>query len=228
MQVNIRCRPSYAMAYLLLAHDEVVYVERGAMAAMSTGVEVRGSLGGEGIVRAVKRRAFGGETLLFSEFHSQYEGAWVAVSPPYPGDVETVDISPENPLLLESGALLAYSKGVVGDVRYTGLKTIVMHEGIALIELSGTGQAVISSYGGIEEFELAPGEDIIIDTGHIVGFSADMAFDVGPLGSVSRSITSGEGIVARLVGPGRVYIQTRAEKELRSWLFPDHLQNEQH
>ena len=213
------------MAYLYLSYKERVYVERGAMGAMSLGFSIGAGLGGEGVVKAAKRRVFGGETLLFSEFTAEYEGAWVAVSPAFPGDIEVIEVDEAHPLLVETGSLLAYSQGVHGDVRFTGLKTMVMHEGVALIELAGNGQAVLSSYGGIERFVLGEGDEIIVDTGHIVAFSETVEFNVGPLSSVTHAVTTGEGFVASMTGPGIVYIQTRAEQALRSWLFPENDQN---
>ena len=228
MHVNIRCRPAYAIAYLILGYDERVYAERGAMATMSTGVKMKGTLGGDGALRALKRKAFGGESLLFTEFRAQTEGAWVGVAPAYPGDIQVLDISQLEPMMVESGALLAYAPGVSSNVAFTGLRTMAMHEGIALLELQGAGTAVISSYGGIDEVELGAGDEVIVDTGHIVAFSASMRFDVGPLGSVGKSVTSGEGLVAKFTGPGRVLVQTRAEQSLRDWLFPNGAQNTGH
>ena len=226
MQVSVRCRPAYAIAYLVLSHDEHVYIERGSMATMSTGIELKAGFGGEGFGRALKRRYLGGETLLFTECHAQIEGAWVAVSPAYPGDVDVIDM--EEPMLIEAGSLLAYSKGVSSDVRITGLRTMVMHEGVTLIELEGEGTAVLSAYGGIDEIMLGPGEQVIVDTGHIVGFSASTSFDVGALGGITTAAMTGEGLVAKFTGPGRVLIQTRAEEPLRNWLFPDAQQNTGH
>src|ERR1035438_7947734 len=137
MQVNITGRPAYALAYLVLEYDEVAYIERGSIAVLSDGVEVHGTFGGDGIVRALKRKAFGGESLLFTEVHAQVEGVWVAAAPPFPGDVEDVLVTPDSPVMIESGSLLAYSKGVAGDARYSGLKTVLLHEGIAMLELRG-------------------------------------------------------------------------------------------
>ena len=225
MHVNIRCRPAYALAYVTLSYGEKVYVERSAMATMSGGLDLHTGFGGEGVGRAIKRRYLGGETLLFNECVAEVEGAWIAVAPRYPGDVEVIEVSAEKEWLIEAGSLLAYSEGVHSDVRFSGLRTMVMHEGVTLIEVAGLGEALVSSYGGIEELTVGPGEQLIVDTGHIVAFSKEMQFDVGPLGSFRTAVLSGEGIVARFTGPGRVLIQTRAEAPFRQWLLPDQFQN---
>jgi len=228
MQVSVRCRPAYAMAYVIMGYDEIVYIERGSMATMSAGVALKAGFGGEGLGRALKRKYLGGETLLFTECHAQVEGAWVAVSPAYPGDVDVIDLDHTEPMLVEAGSLLAYSHGVRSDVQFSGLRTVVMHEGITLIKLDGPGQAVLSAYGGIEEIPLGDGEEIIVDTGHLIGFSANLTFDVGALGGITTAVTTGEGLVARFQGPGRVLVQTRAEQAFRDWLIPESGQNTGH
>lgn len=228
VNVQIRCRPAYAIAYLILDYQESAFVERGAFVSCTAALSARAGLGGEGPVRALKRKAFGGEPLLFNEFTAEAQGAWVAVAPAYPGDVDCVDITEATPLLVESGSLLAYSSGIHSDVRYTGARTLVMHEGIALIEVEGNGQAVISAYGGIDEVSLQDGETLTVDTGHIVAFDAHMSFDVGPMGSITSSVLTATGFVARFTGPGRVLLQTRKEVAFRDWLFPDHSQNSPH
>ncbi len=220
MHVEVHGRPSYALAYLFLNYEESAFVERGSIAALSEGMDVRGSLGGDGVVRAIKRKAFGDEPLVFTEVNANIDRAWVAVAPPFPGDVQAVPLDGQTSLLIETGALLAYSTGVHSDVRYSGLKTVALHEGVVMIELTGTGLVVLSSYGAIEESALADNESIIVDTGHLVGFTSTVTFDVGALESITKSVVTGEGLVARLTGPGRIYLQTRAEQDLRSWLFP--------
>jgi uncharacterized protein (TIGR00266 family) len=228
MRVELRCRPAYTLAYLILDHDETVFIERGAMAAMSSGLQLRAGLGGEGLSRAIKRRYLGGEPLLFTRLTADVQGAWVAVAPPYPGDVEVLGVGQQETLLIESGSLLAYSNGIQSDVEFSGLRTLVMHEGITLIRLEGAGQVAISAYGGIEEITLTDGEEVIVDTGHIVAFSESLTFDVGALGSLSTAALTGEGLVARFAGRGRILIQTRAEEPFRNWLFPDRAQNTGH
>jgi uncharacterized protein (TIGR00266 family) len=213
------------MAYLVLAAGEPAFVERKAMAAMSSGVSVRASTGGTGIGRALARKAIGGEGLVFSCYVGDLTDAWVAITPPYPGDIETIEVAPGREMLLETGALLAYSGGVDVSLRYGGMRGVVMQEGIAFLRVCGEGQAVVCSYGAIEHLAVGPGEDLIVDTGHIVAFTDGMEFGLELLGSAATSALTGEGVVARFRGPGEVLIQTRAERDLRGWLLPDREQN---
>jgi uncharacterized protein (AIM24 family) len=66
---------------------------------------------------------------------------------------------------------------------------------------------------------------MVVDTGHIVGFSDNMQPKIGMMGSATTAITGGEGLVGVFEGPGVILMQTRAEQELRNWIFPDKEQN---
>jgi uncharacterized protein (TIGR00266 family) len=190
------------------------------MAAMSAGVSVSAGLGPGGVTKAVLRKQLGGESFFMTRYASSIHGAWVALAPKYPGDVEHSTLDGDSALLIQSGSLLAVSSGVSVDVRWAGMRSIAMREGSMLLRVAGTGNVLMSSYGGIQRFELADGEQMIVDTSHLVAFSEDISFKIGPLGGVGVAALSGEGIVAKLTGPGLVYIQTRAETGLRGWLFP--------
>jgi len=189
------------------------------MAVMSGGISVRAATGG-GVASAIARRALGGESFVYSSFTADIHGAWIAVAPPKPGDVEVISLS-NRPMLIQSGALLAYSEGVDVSMRYGGVRSVVMQEGVVFLKASGAGDALVCSYGAIETITLGPGESLIVDTGHLVAFSEDMQYAIGPLGSVATSALTGEGIVSQFTGPGDVVIQTRAERDLQSWILPE-------
>jgi uncharacterized protein (TIGR00266 family) len=224
MRVNITCSPSYSMAYCFLDADESVLVESGAMAVMSAGVRVSAGVGPGGVVKATMRRALGGEGFFMGRYTADVQDAWVGVAPRYPGDVAVEELHGPG-LLVEQGAMLAVTDGVDVDVRWAGMRSIVLREGATLLHCDGTGTLLVGSYGGIQRFELAPGEQLIVDTGHLVAFSDTMKIRVGPLSSVATSAIVGEGLVAVFEGPGLILVQTRAEQALANWLFPDKRQN---
>lgn len=223
MQVQLECSPSYTLAYCYLALGETVYVESGAMVMMSEGLEVAGGVGPGGISSAAVRKIFGGQNFMMGRYSATHQGAWVAAAPPYPGDIASIDLQQET-FHVQQGSLLAVSENIDFDVKYAGVRSIVLREGATMLRLSGTGQILVSSFGGLQRFDLGGEDRLTVDTGHLVGLSDTVGLRVEPLSGVKTSVLTGEGLVARLSGPGTVFVQTRAEQELRSWLAPHRAQ----
>jgi uncharacterized protein (TIGR00266 family) len=224
MRVKIEAPGAYAMAYITLDHGQTVYVERGGLVAMSAGVQVGTGVKG-GVARSAMRKMFGGEDFFMGRYTANMHGAWVAVSPPFPGDITTVDITPERPLLVEAGALLAAEAGLDVGVKVAGLSPLLLKVGVTMLSLSGTGGALFGTYGSLLHFPLQAGQQLVVDSGHLVGYTPNMRVEFGFLGGLVTAATSGEGLVGQFTGPGEVFVQTRAEQSLRTWLLPAQAQN---
>ena len=217
MQSEVMYSPAFATAKLTLAAGESVRAESGAMLAMSAGIAMETSTQG-GVLKGLKRSLLGGESFFMGKYTAEVHSAWVGVASKYPGDAPCLDLDGEG-MRIETGALLAVSEGVSVDVKYAGLGNIVIREGATMLHVDGIGKVVIGTYGGIQRFELNEGEEMIIDTGHLVGVADTVKMRVGPLSSVSTAVFTGEGLVARMLGPGTVIMQTRAEQSFREWLM---------
>lgn len=227
MKVSFHSQPAYSLAVCYLEYGEVIRTEPGSMATMSDGVSVKADMGPGGLKRGIMRKALGGESLFMARYQATVENAWVALAPKYPGDIAEVQLHAGGPgLISEAGSLLAIADGVNADVKWGGLRNIALREGATMLHLDGHGTALICSYGGIVQHDLAPGQKMIVDSGHLVAYSDTISTRIGPLSGLVASQFTGEGLVAELTGPGHVYIQTRSETEIRSWLMPTRAQNE--
>jgi len=220
MEVSLACAPAYSVAYVHLEAQESVFAEKGAMVAWSAGVEVSARMHG-GVVRSAVRRAMVGESFFFSRYRSQIHGGWVALAPRFPGDIVPVEVGVSGPLLVQSGSLLGYAEQVDVLTRVGSFQQVVMREGATVMRAEGTGQVLLCAYGGIQRFQVEAGQQMIVDTGHLVAWSESLQLKVGPLSGVVTSALTGEGLVCAFTGPGVVFIQTRAEQQFASWLFPD-------
>lgn len=225
MKVNIQCPASYAIAYCYLESGETLRAESGAMAVMSDGLEVKAGAGPGGVAKGILRKTLGGESFFMTNFKAIVHGAWVGLTPRYPGDITAVEITPDRGLMAETGSMLALTSGLDLDVRFAGVGRFVLREGAVMNRIRGEGTALLCTYGGIQRFDLAAGERMVIDTGHLVAMSEGMPMRTGPLTGIVTAAMSGEGLVAELEGPGLVLVQTRAEQQLRSWLLPHRAQN---
>lgn len=54
----------------------------------------------------------------------------------------------------------------------------------------------------------------------MVAFDDSVQYDVGRSGGWKSTLFSGEGLVVKLTGPGRFFMQTRSEESFLSWLIP--------
>ncbi|HZL82828.1 MAG TPA: AIM24 family protein [Candidatus Deferrimicrobium sp.] len=83
-----------------------------------------------------------------------------------------------------------------------------------------SGMFFMSSYGAIHAVTLAPGEQLVMDTGHMVAFDATMGYHVRTVGGLKQTLFSGEGLVVDLTGPGTIYMQTRNFGAFVNYLVP--------
>jgi uncharacterized protein (AIM24 family) len=74
--------------------------------------------------------------------------------------------------------------------------------------------------GTLVERELAPGEELHVDTGCVAAFTSTVDMDVERVGSVKSMFFGGEGVFfARLRGPGKVWIQSLPFSRLAARMF---------
>jgi uncharacterized protein (TIGR00266 family) len=218
MEIHVQHRPSYALAVAQLEPDETIQVEAGSMVGMSAGVRVETQARG-GLLKSLARSMLGGESFFINTYQASGQGGQVLLAPALPGDIVVRQMAGEN-LLVQSGSYVASSEEIDVGTKWGGPKTFFAREGLILLRVSGTGTLVLSSYGAIEEMELAAGESFTVDTGHLVAFSDRLGFKVRSVGGLKSTLFSGEGLVVDLTGPGRFWLQTRSEDAFLTWLIP--------
>ncbi|NIV29598.1 MAG: TIGR00266 family protein, partial [Anaerolineae bacterium] len=101
-----------------------------------------------------------------------------------------------------------------------GAKTFFGSEGLIMLRVRGTGTLIVSSYGAIHPIELEPGQEYIVDTGHLVTFEEQVGFEVKKVSGWKSTLFSGEGLVVELKGPGKVTLQSRSQDSFLAWLIP--------
>ncbi len=217
MQIEIKHSPAFASATVMLAPNEQVKAEAGAMILKTPSVNIETSTQG-GFMKGL-RRSLGGESFFMNTFTAGPEGGEVAFAPDLAGDIVTWTLSGQT-VFLQSGAYLASAIGVEVDSKWGGAKTFFSGEGLIVLKVSGHGEVLVSSYGAIESRELKAGEMISVDTGHVVAWSDGVTYQVRKVGGWKSTMLSGEGLVVDLTGPGVVYTQSRSPEAFLGWLIP--------
>lgn len=218
MEVNIQHRPSYALAVAELEPNERIQVEAGSMVGVSADMTIETRAQG-GLLKSLARSMLGGESFFVNTYQASDQGGRILLAPALPGDMVVQPMQGET-LLVQSGSFVASSRGIDLSTSWGGAKTFFAREGLILLKISGTGTLVLSSYGAIDEMELADGETFTVDTGHLVAFSDKLGYSVRRVGGLKSTLFSGEGLVVDLTGPGHLWFQTRSEDAFLTWLIP--------
>jgi uncharacterized protein (TIGR00266 family) len=198
---------SFALAVVQLQPEQAIAAEAGAMVSMSGNVELHSELKG-GVFGALKR-AVGGESAFVSTFTARGGAGEVTLAPGAPGDV--VGIEMQNQVFkVQSSSYLAGDTSLQIDTKWGGARSFFGGEGLFVLQVSGSGLLLVSSFGAIHRKMLRPGERYVVDSGHLVAWEGQMQYQLRKAAkSFFRSFLSGEGVVAEFMGPGEILIQTR-------------------
>ncbi|MHC4509263.1 MAG: TIGR00266 family protein [Planctomycetota bacterium] len=217
MEHEVLYRPSYSLLKVRLQRGEAVSAEAGAMVSMSGSIEMQTAAKG-GLFGALKRSVLGGESFFINTFKAADPGE-VTFAPTLAGDIRALELKGQT-VYAQSGSYIASSPEIQVDTKWGGAKTFFSREGLFLLQISGTGDVFLSSYGAIHEVDLQPGQKYIVDTGHMVAFAEGVGYGVKRVGGLKSTLFSGEGLVCELTGPGKIMIQTRSADAFLSWLIP--------
>jgi uncharacterized protein (TIGR00266 family) len=199
------------MVSIELDPGETVRAEAGAMLYMEPGIEMETSTGG-GFLKGIKR-AFAGESFFITSFTQRGEGkACAAFAAPYPGKIIPLDLGAlGGSFLCQKDAYLCSAKGIEISIAFTKKLGAGLFggEGFILQRLQGDGLAFVHAGGTVFEKDLVAGETIRVDTGCLVALQETVEYDIQFIGGFKNALFGGEGIfLAKLTGPGRVYLQT--------------------
>ena len=215
MEFRIDGNPDYGELTVALDANEPILAEAGAMSRMARHMELRTRVLG-GVLRGLARKLFGGESFFLGEYRHPH-GGWLTLSPRAPGEVRHRALAGEE-LVLTAGSFLACSPGVDLRTRFGGLRAMFSGKGAFFLRCRGTGDLFFHSFGAILEKEV-DGE-LVVDTGHVVAFEPALDFRIRGMGGVKQTLFSGEGLVMRFSGRGRLWLQSRTLGELAGWLSP--------
>lgn len=213
MEAETRNRPSFANVLVKLEPGDKIIAEADAMASMSGNVVMRTRWSG-GFFGAVLKRVFGGESLFVNEFSAD-EPAELVLTQGLPGDIECIELKGTS-LFLQPGAFLACETGVSLGLKWAGMASFIGGEGLFRLKVSGNGRVWFSGYGGIFTREIT--DEYVVDTGHLVGYEPTINIRVGMAGGIFSSFFGGEGLVTKVRGPGRIYMQSRNFSGLTAWM----------
>ena len=199
-----------AVEVLFDAPGEEMYTQSGGMAWMTEGIEMATNTRG-GLMKGLGRM-LSGESLFMATYKAQTAGSSIAFASTVAGRILPVDVTATGGMICQKGAFLCAESGVDLSVTFSKKFSAGLFggEGFILQQLGGQGMAFLEIDGDMVEKNLAPGEVLKVDTGNVVAFERSVSYEVETVKGLGNIFFGGEGLfLTRLVGPGRVVLQTQ-------------------
>ncbi|RLF06756.1 MAG: TIGR00266 family protein [Thermoprotei archaeon] len=217
MEWEFSGKPSYTVLKIRLNPGEWLQAEPGAMMLMRGDIETKTTTGG-GIIKGFLRSIASGESMFLNTYIARGPSEiWLA--PGAPGDIMYVPLN-GNSYIVQNFSYLAHHGDIRFDIEWGGLKSLFAEGELLWLKLSGYGGFWVNAFGSIEVVDLQAGESMTVDNFHFVAMNAGMRYNIRKFGGWKSFILGGEGIVADIYGPGRIYLQTRTIPVLASLIQP--------
>lgn len=212
--------------HVSLKQGESIFCESDAMVMMEANLDLASSMQG-GILQAAMRRLANGESFFQQRIEAKRGDGDCLLSPTMPGAMEILDIGARQ-FNLSDGAYVAASAEVQVTARMQSIGNALFAQtgGFLIGVSSGVGQLAVSGFGSIFTIEVNPGKDIVVDNGHVVAWDSSLRYELslatsqsrGLLGNLVNSVTSGEGVVLKFSGQGKVILCSRNRSGFLQWL----------
>lgn len=187
--------------------NEQMITEKGSMVWMTPNMEMSTSGGG---MSKMFSKAISGES-MFQNIYTARGAGMIAFGSSFPGKILALEVTPSREYILQKSAFLAAETGVhlsmhfnkkVGTGFFGG-------EGFIMQKLSGAGMAFAEVDGELVEYELGPGQQMIVDTGYVLGYEGGVSIDIQQVKGLKNVFLGGEGLFHTvLTGPGKIWLQT--------------------
>jgi uncharacterized protein (TIGR00266 family) len=207
--MKAKVREGQAPAVIVsLEPGEQLTSEAGAMMFISGDVTMDVDMPG-GLMGGLKRAVLAGESMFLARYTARSAGA-VGICGPFPGSIREHELDGE--IICEKHAYL----GHVGELEISsalaqrmGMGIMGGGEGFFLQRLSGKGTVWLHGGGDFVDFDLAPGQVLLVDTGCMVMIEPTVKYEVKMQSGLKKAIGGGEGLfLVHMTGPGHVTLQT--------------------
>ena len=226
MNVKIDTEGAFGSALVTLEAGEKFVSEAGAMYRASPNMEIevesrrKKDEGMWGALKSGIKAMFAGESFFLSTYTpNDGQVGEVGLAPTHQGEVRSVKVGPEV-WICSGGSYLGSSGGITLDTQYQGLsKGMFSKEGLVFVQASGEGDLLVNGFGRISSVDVSGG--ITIDNGHLIAFTEGLEYTISKAGGGwISSLMSGEGLVMKFSGQGKVLVQSHDPSRLGGVLGP--------
>ncbi len=204
-----------------LENGEAMISEGGGMSWMSPNMKMETTSNG-GLGKMLGRMMTR-ESLFQNRYTAQGGAGTIAYASSLPGEIMAIEIAPGRECICQKSAFLASTTGVELSTFFQKKfgAGLFGGEGFIMQKLSGNGTAFIEIDGSAVRYQLEAGQQLIVDTGHVVMMSATCKMDVQTVKGAKNVLFGGEGLFNTVVtGPGEVVLQTMPTMKLAQSIQP--------
>ena len=190
-----------------LTDGEQMITEKGSMVWMTPNMVMETTGGGIGKMFS---KAFSGES-MFQNIYTARGAGMITFGSSFPGKILPLQIAPGREMIVQKNAFLASEAGVELSIHFNKKLGAGFFggEGFIMQRLSGAGMAFIEIDGELVEYDLAPGQKMVIDTGNVAGFEPTVSIEIQQVPGLKNKLLGGEGLFnTTLTGPGKIWLQT--------------------
>lgn len=204
-----------------LDNGETMITERGSMAWMSANMKMETTTNG-GLGKAFGRM-FSGESMFQNNYTAMGGPGMIAFASSFPGTILPFHIEPGQEMIFQKSAFLASESGVRLSTHFhkkfgSGL---FGGEGFILQKVSGTGTVFAEFDGHVVEYDLAPGQQMVLDSGYLAAMTPTCQMDIQTVPGVKNMLFGGEGVFNTVVtGPGHIWLQSMPLSNIAGVLSP--------
>lgn len=206
MHYEIKGEP-FPVVICKLSDGEQMITEKGSMVWMSPNMQMDTKGGGLGKMFS---KAFSGES-MFQNIYTAHGNGMIAFGSSFPGKILPLTITPGQDMILQKSAFLASETGIDLSVYFSKKFSAGLFggEGFIMQRVSGNGTVFMEIDGDVVEYELAQGQQIVVDTGNVAAFTPSVQMEIRQVPGLKNKLLGGEGLFNTiLTGPGRIWLQT--------------------
>ena len=192
-----------------LEKGEVMKCEGGSMSWMDRGITMS-TEGGGGLGKAFSR-AVSGESVFFNHFTCSVDQGEIAFASSFPGRVIPIELGAGQSIIAQKTAFLACEESVDVAMHFHSKVGAGVFGGMGFImqKFTGPGTVFLEIHGGLESYELAPGEEKVVDGPHLAIIGSGVEFEVETIKGMKNKLLGGNGLFNTVLrGPGKIWLQT--------------------
>ena len=217
MEYQLSSTSMAPLVEISLDNNEEIQIESGAMVYHNAAVKLEGKMnsngkGGLGITS--------GESFFITKASAIGANGKISLAPASLGSIKEILVGQEQ-WNLNTGAFLVSEGGVHYIMERQKLDGALFGGtgGLFVMKTQGSGKMLISGYGDIVEIALDGTEDFVVDNQHVLAWTESLSYSI-EVASGTFGFKTGEGLVNKFRGKGKILIQSRNVEALAQSIIP--------